>query len=1041
MSLVAAVLAIFGLAAHTASAANLYVDDDGAQCPAATYDSIQTAIDAAVMGDTVVVCAGKYEEGPGTEGTNGLTITKSIDIRGEGADKVTIEPTRATPTGGQIAAASPVLRDAVGNMITIAGTPEAPLTVNISGVTVSGGGDPTLLPLPPDPTPDTERFPDGEFEHGVYAEAGVVFLDAGGSFNNSRVTNVVTSERAEAETQPGGYRNGNLGWGLAKVTAATAAPSAAPVPLEVKGSRLDRYNKGGILVDGATDDSFPLTASGNPQQASVVRSTVIGRNLNSPPLDGSGGQGLLVSGTVFGQDGLRVTSGSNINVSGSDIFQNLMAGLDTYTPAARPGAAGLRFIDAAASVVNTSNLNTNAYGIVNVLADGVTGNTTVPVNAPNNFWGIDNAPGTLNTGPTVSPQTLPPAPTTGNPVPPPQPVYTSAVNGDADNTFGSTTVHFKPYRPGNEADTNGKWPTAETPAPTVDGAPTVSLGSDLATVLPGEDITLTATATDDFGVAKIEFYEGSTLIDTVTPPDDSTTWTAPATCGAPQTVEFTVFVTDSEGQQAFDELSVDMDDCPPEVALTATANPQPPLGSILLSADASDDYGLAKLEFYADGDLISTVNSPPNDQVTNAVFTPEDACGGGNEYEFEVVATDTTGHETTDTASYASDDCSPVVELEVDDNDVSPGTTVDLTATAEDDDLVNQATFFAGATQISQQPNEGAANPWIVEAQWTAPNQCGTTTELRVQVRDSGNQTAEDTVSVKTTDCPDAPPTVTLAADPASVDAGGAVTLTANANDDEGIAGLTFFEGSNQIGTATPPNNSVTWTAPDVCEGSYTLRVVARDTADQTAEATVTVTTNACPPPAEPTVRIVSPPARIGQNGTTVKANASGAAGLKQVAFFLGTRRVCVDKAAPFSCKVLPKGSEVGGSSVRAVVTDKLGRTAQDTKKTTVSKFKPRNLVVNAKRVGAKKNRMVVRGRIVLPARMTARDGCANSRVDVVARLGKRSLSNQQVTLMGCSYKAAIPAPKTKKNQRVVIRVRFPGNDSLSATTRIRKVR
>ena len=145
LSLFATLFAVFGFMAQTASAANLYVDDDGMQCPAATYSSVQSAVDAAVLGDAVVVCEGIYSEGPGTEGTNGLTISKSIDIKGAGAEKVTIQPTRATPTGGQIAAASPVLRDGIGNIISITGTPEAPITVDISGVTVSGGGDKLAL--------------------------------------------------------------------------------------------------------------------------------------------------------------------------------------------------------------------------------------------------------------------------------------------------------------------------------------------------------------------------------------------------------------------------------------------------------------------------------------------------------------------------------------------------------------------------------------------------------------------------------------------------------------------------------------------------------------------------------------------------------------------------------------------------------------------------------------------------------------------------------------------------------------------------------
>src|SRR3954451_23164194 len=84
--------------APTAFAATLTVDDDRAECPGATYTSIQAAIDAASSGDVITVCPGTYIEGPGGTDTNALTIANlSLDIHGAGADLVAIQPTRSTP--------------------------------------------------------------------------------------------------------------------------------------------------------------------------------------------------------------------------------------------------------------------------------------------------------------------------------------------------------------------------------------------------------------------------------------------------------------------------------------------------------------------------------------------------------------------------------------------------------------------------------------------------------------------------------------------------------------------------------------------------------------------------------------------------------------------------------------------------------------------------------------------------------------------------------------------------------------------------------
>ena len=65
------------------SGAPLIVDDDGAQCPDAQFTGIQTAVDAADPGSTILVCAGTYHEQ--------VTITKNdlrLRARGERGDVV-----------------------------------------------------------------------------------------------------------------------------------------------------------------------------------------------------------------------------------------------------------------------------------------------------------------------------------------------------------------------------------------------------------------------------------------------------------------------------------------------------------------------------------------------------------------------------------------------------------------------------------------------------------------------------------------------------------------------------------------------------------------------------------------------------------------------------------------------------------------------------------------------------------------------------------------------------------------------------------------
>src|SRR5690349_2232352 len=108
-----AALAVLGGpgAAPAAQAAQWTVDDDRGDCPAAQFTTVQAAIDAAAAGDTIAICPGTYREGSGAVGSNALTITKSLTLKGAGANLVSIRP--ALSGAGQIAEADQNIRNGV----------------------------------------------------------------------------------------------------------------------------------------------------------------------------------------------------------------------------------------------------------------------------------------------------------------------------------------------------------------------------------------------------------------------------------------------------------------------------------------------------------------------------------------------------------------------------------------------------------------------------------------------------------------------------------------------------------------------------------------------------------------------------------------------------------------------------------------------------------------------------------------------------------------------------------------------------------------
>ncbi len=615
-----ALLAIFLFAVPAAAnAATLAVDDDGAQCPAAQFQTIQAAVDAAAPGDTVAICPGVYVEGSGAVGTNALTITKDLTIKGAGADLVSIEPARSTPTGGQIAEPSMDIRNRKGDIVLVAGTPGAPIDVAISGVTVDG--------------------------NGVFAKAGIVYLDAEGELVRDRVTGLATSISNTAYELPGGYRSNEFGYGIAQVTAAHEAPlGGGPRPLTIDHTRVDSYNKLGILIDGGTTDGLPVEPSGVVNAGHLEADQVIGRveclpfNTPKAPPYVLGGTGATpenelpgncssvtptTTGPTFGQDGVRVAGGATVQINDSTIAQNLVNGSaapaygTTTNNANLTMGAGVRLIGAGASSVTDSNITDNAYGVLNLKANGAEAATANPLEAQANWWGLA-VKATSNVGPAVSPTT--------------NPAYQeNPVNGTA-NAEGSDAVHFKPFRGGSQSDPDaGEWPVIYAPLPVDDAAPTVSLATDKHDYDRGQTVQLTATASDDFGVTSITFYDGTEAIGTVTPPAATATLAIPADAAC-TTSTLSAVATDFLGQTGSGSTEVAVtgpNGCKEEAPPTPPAPPSPPgppsvklsapqsIGaagagiSASASADSAAGASVEKVEFFLGNEALCTDKEAP----------------------------------------------------------------------------------------------------------------------------------------------------------------------------------------------------------------------------------------------------------------------------------------------------------------------------------------------------------------------------------------------------------------------------------------------
>lgn len=134
----------------------------------------------------------------------------------------------------------------------------------------------------------------------------------------------------------------------------------------------------------------------------------------------------------------------------------------------------------------------------------------------------------------------------------------------------------------------------------------------------------------------------------------------------------------------------------------------------------------------------------------------------------------------------------------------------------------------------------------------------------------------------------------------------GVVTITANATDNVGVAGVQFRLNGTALGAEdTSAPYSLNWNTATVVNGSYQITAEARDAAgNRTTSAAITVTVyNAVADTTPPSVSITSPsPGSTVSGQITVSANASDNAGVAGVQFLLnGSALGSEDTSAPYS--------------------------------------------------------------------------------------------------------------------------------------------
>ena len=175
-------------------------------------------------------------------------------------------------------------------------------------------------------------------------------------------------------------------------------------------------------------------------------------------------------------------------------------------------------------------------------------------------------------------------------------------------------------------------------------APQVTITSPANGSTVSGSVQVTATATDNIGVAGVQFkVDGAALNGELSSGPYATTWNTGSMKNGSHQVS--AVVRDAAGNQSTSTISINVgnsDSTAPQAAITAPANGATVSGMVAVSATATDNIGVAGVQFYVDGAALGQEStSAPFSTSWNA------AAAAPGTHQLSAVARDAAGNRAT----------------------------------------------------------------------------------------------------------------------------------------------------------------------------------------------------------------------------------------------------------------------------------------------------------------------------------------------------------------------------------------------------------
>src|SRR5437870_5227278 len=379
--------------------------------------------------------------------------------------------------------------------------------------------------------------------------------------------------------------------------------------------------------------------------------------------------------------------------------------------------------------------------------------------------------------------------------------------------------------------------------------PTVSMTAPAAGATVGGTITVSASATDDVGVVGVQFkLDGVNLGSLITAAPYTLAWiTTTASNGAHTLTAVARDAARNTATSSSVTVTVFNDSTPPAFSLTAPAKGATVAGTVTISASATDNVGVVGVQFMLDGANLGA-------EVTTAPYATSwnTALASAGAHILTAVARDAAGNMAT-TASVSitvADTTPPAVSMTAPSSGSTVSGIVTVSATASDNVGVVGVQFKLDGVNLGA---ELTAAPYSIS--WTTTTASNGAHSLTAVARDAAGNTATAVVVSVTVFNDTTPPTVSMTAPSTGATVSGTITVSADATDNVGVAGLQFkLDGVNLGAEVTIAPYTLSWNTATASNGLHTLTAVARDAAgNSTTSAGVSITV------ADATVSITAP--------------------------------------------------------------------------------------------------------------------------------------------------------------------------------------